>query len=36
MKASITLFIPSDPSRSKLYDRRGYIPEKSASFFATY
>jgi site-specific recombinase XerD len=25
-----------DPSTTKLYDRRGYDPEKSASFFATY
>jgi integrase/recombinase XerD len=25
-----------DPSTTKLYDRRGYHPEKSASFFATY
>ncbi len=25
-----------DPSTTKLYDRRGYNPEKSASFFATY
>ncbi len=26
----------SEPSTTKLYDRRGYNPEKSASFFATY
>lgn len=25
-----------DPGTTKLYDRRGYNPEKSASFFATY
>jgi len=25
-----------DPSTAKLYDRRGYNPEKSASFFANY
>jgi integrase/recombinase XerD len=25
-----------DPSTTKLYDRRGYNPEKTASFFATY
>lgn len=25
-----------DPSTTKLYDRRGYNPKKSASFFATY
>jgi integrase/recombinase XerD len=25
-----------DPSTTKLYDRRGYSPEKAASFFATY
>jgi integrase/recombinase XerD len=25
-----------DPSTTKLYDRRGYHPEKSASFFASY
>lgn len=25
-----------DPSTTKLYNRRGYNPEKSASFFATY
>jgi hypothetical protein len=25
-----------DPSTAKLYDRRGYNPEKAASFFATY
>lgn len=25
-----------DPSKTKLYDRRGYNPEKSVSFFATY
>ncbi len=25
-----------DPSTNKLYDRRGYNPEKAASFFATY
>jgi len=24
------------PSTTKLYDRRGYNPEKSASFFANY
>jgi integrase/recombinase XerD len=26
----------ADPTTTKLYDRRGYNPEKSASFFATY
>lgn len=26
----------SDPSTTKLYDRRGHNPEKSAAFFATY
>jgi integrase/recombinase XerD len=26
----------ADPSTTKLYDRRGYNPEKSASFFAHY
>lgn len=26
----------SQASTTKLYDRRGYNPEKSASFFATY
>jgi site-specific recombinase XerD len=26
----------ADPSTTKLYDRRGHNPEKSASFFATY
>ena len=26
----------ADPSTAKLYDRRGYNPEKSASFFANY
>lgn len=26
----------ADPSTTKLYDRRGYDPEKSASFFANY
>jgi integrase/recombinase XerD len=26
----------ADPSTTKLYDRRGYNPEKAASFFATY
>lgn len=26
----------ADPGTTKLYDRRGYNPEKSASFFATY
>jgi len=26
----------SEPSTTKLYDRRSYNPEKSASFFATY
>jgi integrase len=26
----------ADPSTMKLYDRRGYNPEKSASFFANY
>ena len=26
----------SEPSTTKLYHRRGYNPEKSASFFATY
>lgn len=26
----------ADASTTKLYDRRGYDPEKSASFFATY
>jgi integrase/recombinase XerD len=25
-----------DPSATKLYDRRGYNPEKAATFFATY
>jgi integrase/recombinase XerD len=25
-----------DPSKTKLYDRRGYNPEKTASFFAIY
>jgi integrase/recombinase XerD len=25
-----------DPSTTNLYDRRGYNPEKAASFFATY
>ena len=25
-----------DPGTTKLYDRRGYNPEKAASFFATY
>ena len=25
-----------DPSSTKLYDRRGYNPEKAASLFATY
>ena len=25
-----------DPTTTKLYDRRGYNPEKAASFFATY
>ncbi len=25
-----------EPSTTKLYDRRGYNPEKSASFFARY
>ncbi|MFL5285789.1 MAG: tyrosine-type recombinase/integrase [Rhodopila sp.] len=25
-----------DPSTTKLYDRRGYNPERAASFFATY
>jgi integrase/recombinase XerD len=25
-----------DPGPTKLYDRRGYNPEKAASFFATY
>ena len=25
-----------DPNTTKLYDRRGYNPEKAASFFATY
>jgi integrase/recombinase XerD len=25
-----------DPSTTRLYDRRGYNPEKAASFFATY
>lgn len=25
-----------DPSTTKLYDRRGYDPEKAASFFARY
>jgi integrase/recombinase XerD len=25
-----------DPGTTKLYDRRGYKPEKAASFFATY
>jgi len=27
---------PADPSATKLYDRHGYNPEKSASFFANY
>jgi len=35
MKASLTLFTHRDPSTTKLYDRRGYNPEKAASFFAT-
>jgi integrase len=26
----------SEPGTTKLYDRRGYNPERSASFFATY
>lgn len=26
----------SEPGTTKLYDRRGYNPEKSASFFAAY
>jgi integrase/recombinase XerD len=26
----------AEPGTTKLYDRRGYNPEKSASFFATY
>jgi integrase/recombinase XerD len=26
----------ADPSTTKLYDRREYNPEKSASFFANY
>ena len=26
----------ADASTTKLYDRRGYNPEKSASFFANY
>jgi site-specific recombinase XerD len=26
----------ADPDTTKLYDRRGYNPEKSASFFASY
>ncbi|HXO33016.1 MAG TPA: tyrosine-type recombinase/integrase [Candidatus Acidoferrales bacterium] len=26
----------AEPSTTKLYDRRGYNPEKSASYFATY
>jgi len=26
----------SEPSTTKLYDRRGYNPEKSESFFATF
>jgi integrase/recombinase XerD len=26
----------AEPGTTKLYDRRGYDPEKSASFFATY
>jgi site-specific recombinase XerC len=26
----------ANPSTTKLYDRRGYNPEKSASFFANY
>ena len=25
-----------DPGATKLYDRRGYNPEKAANFFATY
>jgi integrase/recombinase XerD len=27
---------PRDPGTTKLYDRRGYNPEKAALFFATY
>ena len=26
----------ADPTTTRLYDRRGYDPEKSASFFANY
>jgi len=26
----------SEPSTTKLFDRRGYSPEDSATFFATY
>lgn len=26
----------ADPSTTKLYDRRGYNPEKAPSFFANY
>jgi integrase/recombinase XerD len=26
----------ADPSTTNLYDRRGYNPEKAASFFANY
>jgi hypothetical protein len=26
----------SDPSTTKMYDGRGFNPEKAASFFATY
>jgi site-specific recombinase XerD len=26
----------ADPTTTKLYDRRGHNPEKSASFFANY
>jgi hypothetical protein len=25
-----------DPSKTRLYDQRGYNPERAASFFATY
>jgi hypothetical protein len=35
-RAANPTWLPSDPSTTKLYDRRGYNPEKAASFFATY
>ena len=34
MKASLILFPHRNPNRTKLYDRRGYDPEKTASFLA--